>query len=57
MSIAVFVLTTCCVARNSGGAARQTNEQGEFSGAKSSPQSVTFYSATVMHKHFKMNTL
>ncbi len=34
MSIAVSVLTTSRVARNNGGAARQTNGQREFSGAK-----------------------
>ncbi len=34
MSIAVSVLTTSGVARNNGGAARQTNDQREFSGAK-----------------------
>jgi hypothetical protein len=34
MSIAVSLLTTCRVARNNGGAARQTNDQREFSGAK-----------------------
>jgi hypothetical protein len=35
MSIAVFVLTTSCVARNSGGVARQENR----------PQSATAYSS------------
>lgn len=34
MSIAVSLLTTSCVARNSGGAVRQTNDQSEFSKAK-----------------------
>ncbi len=34
MSIAVSVLTAGCVARNNDGAARQTNDQREFSEAK-----------------------
>jgi hypothetical protein len=50
MSIAVSVLTTSCVARNSGGAARQTNGQREFSGAKATRNRQLFIVPFVMGK-------